>query len=229
MFFFLYHFLHRWHSTWRFLQVPMNPFISCSSRDQTTSTRTEGDSWQNTRSLPTSFNQKCGSNPGIEFWSHRLSLSHTASPKISEFMLWNMCDWRRKRQTNRLKQDRVSGLCAVYSSGGCTFLRQEHMTEATGVWESGNNHCWVKLGCGSDGEVELNGVTGNQCVAFPSSDKRPWSHKHRAGLCSALLSLKGEISKIHWILIFSSTLMPFSGVYLGQKRQQRGKFFRLRV
>lgn len=36
-------------------------------------------------------------------------------------------------ETNTETQDLVSGFCTVYSSGGCTFLRQHHMTGGMGV------------------------------------------------------------------------------------------------
>lgn len=193
------------------------PLSLCSSQDKTTAAASgqEGTFMARHQELWILIYQSCSSNPGIDFWSHRLSLSYTASPKISEFMLWNMCEWRRKRRTNRLKQDLVSGLCAVYSSGGCTFLRQDHMTGATGVWESGSNHCWAKPTRRSDGEVEPCRVTGNLCVAFPflrHKTLKPQAQRRTVQLVGR------EISKIHWILIFRSTVMPFSGVYLGQKR-----------
>jgi len=43
----------------------------------------------------------------------------------------------KETETNRLNKDLVSGLCAVYSSGGCTFLRQDHMTGAMGCGRVG--------------------------------------------------------------------------------------------
>lgn len=136
-------------------------------------------------------------------------LLHSWSKKKGTLCVWNMCDWQRKRDNQRQTEDLAFGLCTVYSSGGCTFLRPDHMTGGMGVCvrESGSNHCWAKLTLRSDGGVEPSSVTDYLCVAFPSSDKRPCRHEQRAAgpdliLCWSIKGFgDGEINEKHWILI----------------------------
>lgn len=90
-------------------------------------------------------------------------------------------DRKRQRQTQNL----AFGLCTVYSSGGCTFLKTDHMTGEMGGRQMrvgavivGLNYLVDQMvGVGGWG-LELSRVKEYVCVAFPSSVKRACSHKN---------------------------------------------------
>lgn len=109
-----------------------------------------------------------------------LSLCYTASLEKDNLCVWHV--WLKEKVIERDKQrqtrDLAFGLCTVYSSGGCTFLKTDHMTG----WMGGR----TRVGATIVGlnylvdqmvGVELSRVKNYVCVAFPSSEKRPCSHK----------------------------------------------------
>lgn len=97
-------------------------------------------------------------------------------------------DWEKERDK---QTDLGSGFWPLY----CIFQWRLHIPETRphdwrdGGCGGGSNYCWAKLNRRSDwgvGGVELRRVADYLCVAFPSSDKRPCSHKQGAGPNSIL-------------------------------------------
>lgn len=89
----------------------------------------EGTSMAWHQKLQERLHHCCSPCSGLSVWSHRLSLHYTAS-----FDEGDVFDWRRKgeKETNRDRLELAFGLCTVYSSEGCTFLRPDHMTGEMG-------------------------------------------------------------------------------------------------